>query len=270
MSFINYNGRLYPDAEVLFGTDNRAFRFGEGLIETMLWRKGQIRFFNDHMERLNSSLEILRWPAFPLSAHQLGKEIEQIVKSNLSEENLMVRLQVFRLNKEASLHFLLESIPLDSRIFIWQENGLSLGLSQNIIKSADSIANLKTTSRLGYAIAAQEAEQQGWDDILLCNASGNIVESSISNIFWITEEAVWTPPLSEGCIAGVMRKKLLQANTLAALPVYERELDIPSLNQATEIFLSNAIRGIQLVTSFNGNNYPSLITRNIFNQFEII
>lgn len=270
MPFINYNGRLYPDAEALFRTDNRAFRFGEGLIETMLWRKGQIRFFNDHMERLNSSLETLHWPAFPISAHQLAKEIEQIVKSNLTEDNVMVRLQVFRLNKDENIHFLLECMPLEAGIFNWQEHGLSLGISQNIIKSADSLANLKTTSRMGYTLAAQEAVQQGWDDILLTDTRGQIVESSISNIFWITEEAVYTPPLSSGCIAGIMRKKLLQANTLAALPVYECNLDHTSLNQATEIFLSNAIRGIQPVTFFNGNTYPSLITRNIFNQFEVI
>ncbi len=182
----------------------------------------------------------------------------------------MIRLQVFRLNTDESIHYLLEGRALEPGIFGWQENGLATGISARVVKSADSIANLKTTSRLNYNIASTEALSEGWDDILITNPSGHIAESSISNIFWIAKETVYTPPLSSGCIAGIMRKKLLQSNTLAGLRVQEKELDTDTLNRAEEIFLSNAIRGIQPVTTFNGRNYPSIITRNIFNQFEIL
>lgn len=270
MSFINYNGRLYPDTEVLFRTDNRAFRFGEGLIETMLWRKGQIRFFNDHIERLSGSLETLYWPALPLTAHQMGKEIEQLIKSNMPGDTSMIRLQVFRLTKEGGIQYLIECIKQDPEFFSWKEKGLHIGVSENVVKTADRIANLKTTSRLNYNMAATEAEQEGWDDILITGPSGQIVESSISNIFWIANDTVYTPPLSSGCIAGIMRKKLLQSGSLAGLPVLEKEADLASLRDAAELFLSNAIRGIQPVTTFNGKSYPSLITHNIFNQFEAL
>jgi branched-subunit amino acid aminotransferase/4-amino-4-deoxychorismate lyase len=270
MSFINYNGRLYPDTEILFGTNNRAFRFGEGLIETMLWQKEQIRFFNDHIKRLSVSLETLYWPALPRTAHQLGKEIEQLIKSNMPQDILMIRLQVFRLTKDEHIHFLIECIELDQEIVNWKEKGLHIGISKNVVKTADRIANLKTTSRLNYSMAAAEAEKEGWDDILITGPSGFIVESAISNLFWIANDTVYTPPLSSGCIAGIMRKKLLQSGSLAGLSVEEKEADPASVKDAAEIFLSNAIRGVQPVTTFNGKTYPSLITRNVFNQFEAL
>lgn len=270
MSFLNYNNQLYPDSDLLFGAGNRAFRFGEGLIETMLWRKGQVRFFNDHVERLAVSLTTLNWPAFPLSAHQLQKAIGQLVQSNMLQDDHMIRLQVFRGADETPLHFLLECLPLPTGTTGWPEKGLHIGLSQRVVKTADSLANLKTTSRLNYSIAAAEAAQQGWDDILITNPSGQVAESSISNIFWITAEGIYTPPLSSGCIAGIMRKKLLQAGSLAGLSIQERITTADDLINAEELLLSNAIRGIQPVSSFNNKTYPNLITRNLFNQFDTL
>ncbi|PSK95056.1 aminotransferase class IV [Taibaiella chishuiensis] len=270
MSFLIYNNELYPATETLFGTGNRAFRFGEGLIETMRWRGGQVRFFNDHMERLAGSLAILGWPGFPLNSQQLQQEIDRLVTSNAGAGDLMIRLQVFPAAAGDTLHFLLECLPLDPARVSWQEKGLQTGIGKRVVKSPDSIANLKTTSRLNYTIATQEAAQQGWDDILVKGPPGYIVESSISNLFWIASDGIYTPPLSSGCIAGIMRKKLLQTETLAGLRIQERETWPEDLAHAQEIFLSNAIRGIQPVAQLNGKDYPSVITRNIFTQFDTL
>lgn len=270
MSFLIYNNQLYPNTETLFGVTNRAFRFGEGLIETMLWREGQVRFFDDHMGRLRHSLATLGWQGFPLAPQQLQEGITRLVDQNAYEGDLMIRLQVFSLDTEEQLHFLLECRKLLPEHTLWQEKGLKIGIAKRVVKSADSIANLKTTSRLNYTIAAQEAAQQDWDDSLITGPSGYIIESSISNLFWISSDGIYTPPLASGCIAGIMRKKLLAAGTLAGLRIQERETWPEDLDHAQEIFLTNAIRGIQPVQHFKDKDYPSMLTHNLFHQFNTL
>ena len=270
MSFLIYNNQLYPNTEILFGVTNRAFRFGEGLIETMLWRKDQVRFFNDHMERLHHSLDTLGWPGFPLAPQQLHKEITRLVRKNAYEGDLMIRLQVFSLDTEEQLHFLLECRKLFPGHILWQEKGLKIGIAKRVVKSADSIANLKTTSRLNYTIAAQEAAQHDWDDILITGPSGYIIESSISNLFWISSDGIYTPQLASGSIACIMCKRVIKPDTLVRVGIEGRETWPEDLEHAQEIFLTNALRSIQPVHYFKDKDYPSILTRNLFLQSDIL
>jgi branched-chain amino acid aminotransferase len=112
-----------------------------------------------------------------------------------------------------------------------------------------------------YTIAKKDADEKGWNDALLLNPQGRVVEGTISNVFAVFGNNICTPPLNEGCINGVMRKYLLEHRSINHLSITEKQLDVTMLQQADEIFLTNAIKGIQPVYSFMNKEYQSTTTQ---------
>lgn len=259
MLFINYNGLIYPDDKTLFTAKNKAFRLGEGLIETMLWNNKSIRLFLLHMERLSGSLALLDFPS--IDEAELLHAIHKTISANKDPETAIVRMQFFKNVEDDGLYYIIETQPFTHRPNAWQEQKITIGISQKAIKCPDSISPLKTSSRMQYIIAKKEADDHGWDDALLLNPQGRIVEGTISNVFVISGSTIYTPPVNEGCIDGVMRKCLLKFSSINQLSFTEKQLDISMLHQADEIFLTNAVRGVQAVQSFMGKVYKSELTK---------
>jgi branched-chain amino acid aminotransferase len=258
MPFLNYNGLICSDNKALFTTKNKALRFGEGLIETMLWKDKSIRLFRLHMERLSESLDTLNFPA--IDEEEFLHNIHKTISANKDPETAIVRAQFFKNMEEDTLHFIIESLPSPNKLTMQKIN---IGITQKAIKSPDSISHLKTSSRMLYNIAKKDADDKGWDDALLLNSQGRIAESTISNIFVVLGNNIYTPPLNEGCIDGVMRKYLLKYCTINHFSIREKQLEITMLQQADEIFLTNALRGVQAVHSFMEKEYNSTLTQMI-------
>lgn len=262
MPLLNYNGVICSDEEPLSDIRNRALRYGEGLIETMLWQNGAIRLQTLHEQRAQESLALLGFP--PIDIEAWRKSLLRTVAVNPATTSGILRTQFFRDDRMGLLQYMIELQPLSDTHGAWPGTGLHISLCRQVVKSPDHISRLKTTSRLNYILAAREAAQQGWNDALLLNPAGNIVESTVSNIWIIRKGTMITPPLSEGCIAGIFRSYLLEHATIAGLTVREAPLHEADLNDADELFLTNAVRGIQPVRTFGERSYASDLTRAVF------
>lgn len=258
MQYTNYNGRLVPASDAVVPAGNTAFRYGNGLFETMLVRDGDIRLATYHWERLFAGMKQLLFvvPALFTPA-MLQEQVLHTVKKNGLSSLSRVRLQVFGSNgsiwgpDDNQLHYLIECYPLNEADIMLNENGLVCGLATGVLKQPDAVSHLKTTNALVYAMAARQAKQNKWNDALVQNAHGRVVESAIANVFWVKEERVYTPPLSEGCIAGVMRRHLV-----ATLPnIAEQRMTGEDLLNADEVFLTNAIKGIRWVRMVGDTMY---------------
>lgn len=247
--------------EAAVPADNRAFRYGYGLFETMLVKDGHIRLAGWHMERLLTGMEQLHFSVPAHFAACLSSELVRTVKKNKLEQICRVRLQVYPGSGGLYDHtaqqpgFVIECFPLEAHVTALNTNGLVTGIATGITKAADSLSHLKTCNALVYAMAAQQARLQKWNDALICNTDSQIIESTIANLFWIKNDQVYTPPLSAGCIAGVMRRYLLQELPQAGWAVTEQPLTPEALAAADEVFLTNAIRGIKWVKEVNGNGF---------------
>jgi branched-chain amino acid aminotransferase len=136
-----------------------------------------------------------------------------------------------------------------------------LGIISHLRKANDSLANLKSCNALIYAVAAQEAKTNKWNDALLCNTAGNIIESTIANIFWLKDKQVYTPPLTEGCVAGVMRRHIINS-----VPVVEQPLSATTIHNADGVFLTNAIRRIKWVRNIGDATYGSELIATIHSR----
>jgi len=208
----------------------------------------------------------LRLPAL-LTAAKLEEEVLRTVQKNGLARLARVRLQVYAggsglfSHENQAANYLVECFPLFPEIIAFNENGLVLGIATGLAKSPDSLAGFKTCSALIYAMAAKQALAARWNDALVCNTHGRIIESAIANVFWVKDGTIFTPPLSEGCVAGVMRRHICENQ-----PVIERPLTIEELHSASEVLLTNAIRRIKWVASIGQSRYSSYMAAKISSE----
>lgn len=268
MRYINLNGKLTEEAAASVPVDNRAFRYGYGLFETMLVRDGIIQLAAYHWERLFEGAKALYFDMPKLmTADSLTEEVLRTAKKNRQDKLCRVRLQLYAgrggmlEEQHPKPQFVIETFPLEESITELNEAGLVLGIADGVSKNIDILSNFKTTSALVYAIAAQQAKAHKWNDALILNSTGNIIESTIANIFWIKGGLIHTPPLTEGCVAGVMRRHIMDKTTVA-----EQAIDTDALQQADGVFLTNAIRRVKWVAAIGDKTYSKNAVQQLYSR----
>jgi len=263
-SFCIYNGHLISLYEPAISFTNRAFRYGDSLFESMLFSNGKIMFITDHVKRLKLSMTTLRMnvPADFNSAN-IEQLILQLIEHNNIKNDARIRLTVFR--KEGGFYtpetndisFLIEVKQLDTVGYNLNKKGLWVDIYAEIKKQITKISNLKTGSALLYVMAGITKTSLRLDDCLLVNDNGHIIESINSNIFVIKNGTLYTSPITDGCIDGVMRKQILAIAAQNKILAFEQSLTVHTLTDGDEVFLTNAIIGIQWVGQFKNKFYTN-------------
>jgi branched-chain amino acid aminotransferase len=267
--YVNYNGNLVLGSEPVFTASSRAVRYGDGLFETMRWHEGKILLPNQHCSRLFTGLELLQFelPA-SFTWDFLQDEITKLVNLNGKPNHARIRLSVSRgegsILDEAqhSPCFLIECWSVED--FSFDTNGLTIGVYYGHRKTMNEYANIKSANYLPSVLAVLFAKQKGWNEALLLNSENRICDAALSNVFWIKNGNIYTPPLSEGGIAGVVRSYLLKS--LSGFTIEERIAPFEELMQADEVFLSSVIKGVQFVRTFGGRSFKNDITSIIFTR----
>lgn len=268
---ININGKLLPQDVAFVPYNNRAFRYGYGLFETLLIKDGTIELEDLHWARLLAGMNTLEFelPKHFTSQH-LSSEVLKTVRKNKLEALCRVRLQVWPGNgglydaTSFAPQFIIECFTLPIEVVQFNENGLVAGIAQGLAKSMDILANLKTSNALIYSQAARQAKMHKWNDALILNAEGRIIESSIANLFWVAQGKIFTPPLSEGSIAGVMREFILQLAASKSIFLEEKILTLDELGNAEEMFLTNSIKRIKWIRTVEAQSFSNDISRQLF------
>ena len=278
MNYICLDGKVLQADQPVFMADNKAFRYGDGLFETMKMTHSKIALQEFHFDRFFRGLQLLQFEVPTLvTAEKLSKEILQLCDKNNCQQKARIRVSAFRGNGglyegNNSLHYLIECWPLDADQ--WNENGLVIGICPHARKISDAFSNLKSANFLSYAMAAKFAKDNQWNDCLVLNEHDRIADATIANVFMIKDGRIFTPPLSEACVEGVMRRYLLETlnvdpgNYQGVMPnIEERAITIEDLLSADEVFLTNAIKGIRWVKQLQDKTYTHSRTLKIYNQF---
>ena len=130
----------------------------------------------------------------------------------------------------------------------------------------DSFSNCKHNNYLPYTMAALYAQQQQWNDAIVLNTAERICDASIANVFIIKAGTVYTCPLQEGCVAGIMRKFILDNLPALGLAVSEQPISTADLLAADEVFLTNAVTGIRWVGRCQNSRYGNRLSNHIFDR----
>ena len=271
MAWFNFNGKIYKDETAVIGAANRGLRYGDGLFETMKIKNAHLILEDEHFARLWRGLNILQF-TIPkhFTADKLQEEILQITKKNNHENYARVRITVCRSN--GGLYDAIDNFP-NYIIQTWalpqgndklNSNGLDIGIYTKAKKSCDILSNLKHNNYLPYVMAAIQAKKEKWNDAIILNSYGRICDSTIANIFLVKNEVVYTPALSEGCVAGVIRKYIIDKLNATGFTCIEKEVTIDELLAADEIFLTNSIYNIRWVKSITNKILGNTITQKIY------
>ncbi len=261
MEWLISDGKLMEAGGALFSADNRSFRYGDGVFETMLVQHLRIRNSTEHGKRLMASLALL---GFDVPRHfnwvYLEEEIGRLVAKQ-GHALARVRLTVFRADGglydpvDNRPHFLIQCWPLQEQVLALNSNGLDIGIFPDARKSTDLFSALKTNNALPYVMAAKYAKAQQWNEALILNANGYVADSCIANLFYFKGDVLHTPAHGEGAVAGTMAQALLQYAAAHGIKVVAQQVSVTDLQQADEVLLTNAIYGMRWVKSMGDQQY---------------
>jgi branched-chain amino acid aminotransferase len=257
MQFINYNGALMSEVDAALPFFNRGLLYGDGFFETMVMMQGKIPLLGLHFQRIAFTVSLLRGELpVDFTAEKLSASIHDLASAN-GLTNARIRVQFIRsgaglyLPNERSFDYVIQTNPLDRNTF--QVSAISrIGVIPDFVKPVSALTQIKSSSAQWYVLGAQLAQEKGWEEMLLLNSNGFVVEALSSNVFIVKGDKVFTPLIADGGVDGVMRKFILQ-NFPEVME--ERSLRLEDILQADELWLTNAVRGLQSVTSFEGKVY---------------
>jgi aminodeoxychorismate lyase len=271
--FLFSDGKFLRTGKPLISPNNRSFRYGDGFFETMKWRTGELLLAKYHMERLFFSLEILKFkpPAF-FTANYIIEAINTLIKKNQHHHLARVRITIYR--GEGGIydhqnhfpHILIQTWDLNESNNLLNENGLELGIFSKAIKAADHFSMIKSNNYLPYVMAAIWAKEEKLNDAILLNQNGFLVDSTIANIFIVTNGIIKTPPLTDGPVDGVMRKHIIVQLKNLEYEIEEKSISLEDLANASAVFLTNAIYGIRWVKKIGNAYYSPDFIREIFHK----
>jgi branched-subunit amino acid aminotransferase/4-amino-4-deoxychorismate lyase len=189
--------------------------------------------------------------------------IAQLTIQNGIEADARIRLTVFRNNgglytpESNDISFLIEASPLENVGYEINKKGIWVDIYAEIKKSINKISSLKTGSALLYVMAGLTKTSLKLDDCLIINENGHIIESINSNIFVIKNGVLFTSPVNDGCVDGIMRKQIIEIAKQHRILTFEQPLTVNTLMNGDELFLTNAIYGVQWIGQFKSKFYTN-------------
>lgn len=250
-----FNFTVVETTKIPTDLQNRAFLYGDGLFETILVQNGTIKFLADHYLRLIGGMAVLQMQlptVFSLEAIQ--NSIFELIKTCQLGDNARVRMHVWRkpgglyTPENTDVDFLITAQPLVLPIVSIKETAI---FYEEIPLSYSIISSFKTTSALPYVMAGLARKAANASEAILLNTHGFVAECVASNIFWLRNGKLYTPALESGCIAGIMRKNIINRMQANGLKVLEGLFAKAELVEAEAVFCCN-VAGIQWITSIEG------------------
>ncbi|MFM9438786.1 aminotransferase class IV [Flavobacterium psychrophilum] len=254
--------------------NNCAFLYGDAVFETVKILDNKILFLEDHYFRLMSSMRILRME-IPMNFTMEFFEGELLSKAK--EENVQAsgraRITVFRkdggyyLPENNNVAYDISVSKIEKPLYAIQKANYEVDLYKDFYISKQLFSTLKTTNKLINITGSIYANENGLDNCILINEDKNVIEALNGNIFMLKEGVLYTPPISEGCLNGIMRKQILSlAKTIENIEITEAVISPFDLQKADELFITNVITGIQPITKYRKKEFQSSIAAQLITK----
>ncbi|MCK5814696.1 MAG: aminotransferase class IV [Flavobacteriaceae bacterium] len=265
---INLNGQLISENSPVLNYDNRSFKYGDGVFDTLKVLNGKVIFLEDHYFRMMASMRMLRMEIpMEFTLEFMENEILNLIQQN-NLNDARVRLTVFRKDggkyapKTNKIEFVIEADLLQT---ISRES-YEVELFKDFYSCSGLFSTIKTTSRTLNVIASVFAEENEYANCIFLNEKKQVVEAINGNIFIVNGNKITTPTLENGCIKGIIRQKIIDLiKKHPSFEIEEREISPFELNKADEVFITNSIVDIQAVTKYRKKTYKKEVSSEIAN-----
>jgi branched-chain amino acid aminotransferase len=261
---INFNGTIVSrDTSLL--TQNRAFLYGDAVFETVKIVNSKILFLEDHYFRLMSSMRVVRMEIpMNFTMEYFEEQILGLATAKNSAISARARITVYRNNggyylpQDNTVSFLINVESLDNSSYSFIQKEYVVDLYTDFYITKQLLSSIKTTNKIINITGSIFANENGLDNCLLMNDSKNVIEALQGNIFMLKGNTLITPPVSEGCLNGVMRKQILAlARKIENIEVVEEIISPFDLQKADELFITNVIKGIQPITKYRKKEFAT-------------
>jgi branched-subunit amino acid aminotransferase/4-amino-4-deoxychorismate lyase len=252
---ILFNGNLLEGA-IPWSPHDRAFQYGDGFFETMLFRDGEVPLLNYHLDRMSKAAEIYRFDLPVIEFRFLVENIQTLVQLNEIESPVIrAKLMIWRRasaqqqgyrTHERHVNWAL-MVSEHSRPFF--QKGLRVGFSKGNVIPIVPWSGVKSMNALPYVFASMECEERALDDLILLNQNGYPAEGIASNVFWKLKGRWYTPAAETGCILGTMRSFILKNGLQTDRQIEEWNAPLKETPEAA--FLCNSM-GISSISEWNG------------------
>jgi len=265
---INFNGTLRSQSDIKLTTENRGYKYGDALFETLKVVNGKIFFWEDHYFRLMASMRILRMDIpMNFTMEFLEAEILKTLEaSDLLNSAARVRLNVDRgeggkylPSDDSKVNFNI-SAESHSNPFYTIDAGAKyiVDLYKDYFMAPGLLSGLKSNNKAVQVIGSIYAKENDLDNCLVLNTNKSIIEALNGNLFLVIGDKIKTPPLEDGCLKGVMRKQILELLAKDVnLFVEEASISPFELQKADELFITNVIKGVVPITQYRKKTYKT-------------
>ena len=275
---VNLAGNIIEESNARISIDNRGLLYGDAVFETIKYSGGKILFWEDHYFRLMASMRIMRMDIpMTFTPEFLQDEISKIVTANeIGNAAARVRLTVWRnpggkyTPVDRGVSYMISLEKLDNPFYVLSEEPYQVELFKDFYVNSGLLSTLKSNNRLVNVLGSIYAEENDYDNCLLLNEKKQVIEALNGNLFLVSGYKIKTPPLTDGCLNGIMRKKLIEV--IGELPDYVLEEESVSpfeLQKADEMFVTNVITGIIPVTQYRKKVFDSTVAKELIGKLNV-
>lgn len=267
---ININGTIFEDLKAKLSPFNRGFAYGDAVFETLKINNNKPLFWESHYFRLMASMRILRMEIpMNFTPEFLEEQIMSLVNSLSSTAvSYRAKLTVFRDSEgyytpdNNAVSFTISVSELDSDIYKIYDRSYEIELFKDYFIAPNLLSTLKTNNKVVNVVGSIFAKENNYNNCLLLNTNKNVIEALNGNVFLVNGTTIKTAPLTDGCLKGIVREKLIEIISKSS----EYKLDESSispfeLQKADEIFITNIIQGIVPVTKYRKKAYASEVSK---------
>jgi branched-chain amino acid aminotransferase len=269
--FVSHNDRLLPMEEVRLSPGQAGLMSGWGLFTTLHIFDGRPFAFERHWKRLEKDAARTHCP-LPFEPQSVLAQLHKLLRANNVKEGCariyVIYNQVGHWRSDEKLPKV-DLILYSADLPAFREPA-RLALREHGRHAASPLAGTKVTSWLNNVWSLYEAQQGGFDEVVLLNERGEVAECTAANIFCVRGGRVRTPLLSSGCLEGVTRGILLEIGPKAGVPCEEAVLQTEDLYSADEVFISSTNRNLLAVGEIAGHGFaaaPGPVTRKLDEAF---
>lgn len=243
------NGQIVEEEKAFISVHDRGFTMGDGIFEAILVRNGRCFRLDKHLQRLQHSADFLKIPIRNLD--EISKDCYSVIESNSYKEGVL-RITISRGNaprqpgtpKNCQPTVVITLHPIQEERRKKAQEGFQAVTSSFRVPAFHKIAQHKTTNRLLYTLAYDEALNLSADEAILMNTEGQLTEGSASNLFWIEDGTVCTTPTNTGLLPGITRGAILELCKASEIAVEEKSVTPEEIFQAAGAFLTFTSLGV--------------------------
>lgn len=274
---VNIDGVLYGPDDAKISVFDHGFLYGDSIYETMRTFHRKIFLVDRHLTRLQNSARMLSLP-LPAPGEKLQAELERTIAATSNPE-CYVRMIITRGKGKIGLDVALSQgssyviivMPLDPHPVEYYEKGVKVAIVD--VRRNDRLSlnpGIKTCNLLNNVLAYMQTKEENAFEGLLCNLAGYVTEGTVTNVFFVQDGILITPPAEAGLLLGVTRGLTLELASREDIPSSEKNLTPEDVMKCEECFLTGTTKGIMPVNQI-GSRFlspaPGPVTKKLMTAY---